>query len=323
MCGRGACTLSEGALSCACGYKNSSGKYRKAPWIKNDELVYVPSCNIGPRAVVPCTVAGTHFSREEERIVCPMFWGLIPPWHKGDYRKHKASSHNSRLDRILESKLFGPSLRKGLRCAVIFDGYYEWKASGNKSQKQPYYIYATQKPGIKADDPTTWPDKWSSESGWEGYKPLKMAGIFNRFKTDEGKIIYSCAILTTDSNKVLSWLHDRVPVFLNEENCEVWLDLKVSANTAIDMLKAQELSEKTLSWHPVSTLVNNVSHKDEECRKEIQIMEKRKSGSATFMASWLKKKSGKSSSGNNEKDDNFTESETEENERPAKIKKKS
>lgn len=315
MCGRGACTLTKGALSSACGYQNSSGKYCKVPWVENNELVYVPSCNLGPRDVIPCVVAGTHFSNKEDRVLCPMLWGMIPPWHKGDYKKHTASSHNSRLDRILESKLFSPPLRNGLRCVVVFDGYYEWKTDKTKSAKQPYYIYATQEAGIKAEDPATWPDEHSFESKWEGYKPLKMAGIFSKFKSIEGKTVYSCSILTTDSNEVISWIHDRMPVFLNEEDCQIWLDPKVTANKAIEMLKAQKLAEKTLSWHPVSTLVNNVLHKDKECRKEIQVKEKQKSGSAVFMASWLKRESGKSNGDNNEKGNKSTENETQEDER--------
>lgn len=50
--------------------------------MENSELVYVQSCNIGPKDIVPCVVAGTHLKNEEERLLCPMLWGMIPPWHK-------------------------------------------------------------------------------------------------------------------------------------------------------------------------------------------------------------------------------------------------
>ncbi|XP_047345648.1 abasic site processing protein HMCES isoform X2 [Vespa velutina] len=289
MCGRGACTLSKEKLSCACAYKDSSGEYHKVPWMDSSELVYVQSCNIGPRDIVPCVVAGTHLKNNQERILCPMLWGMIPPWHKGDYKKHTASTHNSRLDRILESKLYATPLHKGFKCIVLFDGFYEWKA----------------------------------ESGWKGYKPLKMAGIFNTFKTIEGKIIYSCSVLTKDANQVLSWLHDRMPIFLDEEQCQLWLDLEVSPYKAVEMLKEQKLIEKVLSWHTVSTLVNNISHKDAKCREQIEVKEKQKNSSAIFMASWLKRESGKSSKRNNTMNSNFIEEEINEDETPAKITKKS
>ncbi|KAI4503821.1 hypothetical protein M0802_001224 [Mischocyttarus mexicanus] len=290
MCGRGACTLSKENLSCACAYKKPTGEYHKVPWVDSSESVYVQSCNIGPRDIVPCIVAGTHLVNKEERLLCPMLWGMIPPWHKGDYKKHTASTHNSRIDRVLESKLYATPLRKGFKCIILLDGFYEWKAGVNKSPKQPYYIHAKQEPGINPDDPTTWPNKWSLESGWEGYKPLKMAGIFNAFQTDE-----------------------------------LWLDLKVSPEKAVEMLKVQELTDKILSWYTVSTLVNNVTHKDSKCREKIEVKEKQKNSSAVFMASWLKRESGeKSNSGNDSTNSDSGKDEINEDEEvPAKIVKKS
>lgn len=96
------------------------------------------------------------------------------------------STHNARLENIKTSKLYGTPLRKGQRCIVLCEGYYEWKAGKTKKEsKQPYYIYATQEKGVRADDSSTWKDEWSEETGWKGFKLLKMAGIFNTFKTGE------------------------------------------------------------------------------------------------------------------------------------------
>lgn len=74
---------------------------------------------------------------------------------------------------------------------MLCEGYYEWKAGKTKKDsKQPYYIYATQEKGVRADDPSTWKDEWSEETGWKGFKLLKMAGIFNTFKTEEVNSTY-------------------------------------------------------------------------------------------------------------------------------------
>lgn len=151
------------------------------------------------------------------------------------------STHNARLENLKSSTLYGPPLRRGQRCIVVCEGYYEWKGDKTKGPKQPYYIYAAQEKGVRVDDPTTWTDAWSEESGWMGAKVLKMAGIFNKFKTPEvsgarcafivrlistenckltfqGKTIYSCTIITTDSNDALSWMHNRMPVLLSTED---------------------------------------------------------------------------------------------------------
>lgn len=98
------------------------------------------------------------------------------------------STHNARLENIKSSKLYNPPLRKGQRCIVVCEGYYEWKAGKSKKEKQPYYIYAGQEKGVRADDCSTWKDEWSEESGWKGFKVLKMAGIFNTFKTEDVRI---------------------------------------------------------------------------------------------------------------------------------------
>lgn len=70
-------------MCCACTYKDTHGKQRKPTWAKTDnEVNYTPSYNMGPRDVLPCLVSGSHFEEEEERVLCPMIWGIIPPWHK-------------------------------------------------------------------------------------------------------------------------------------------------------------------------------------------------------------------------------------------------
>ncbi|GAB1866204.1 Abasic site processing protein HMCES [Camponotus japonicus] len=292
MCGRACCSLDPDTLCCACEYKDANGKQQKLTWAKTD-LKYTPSFNMGPQDVLPCMVSGSHFQEERERVLCAMIWGIIPPWHKGDYKKRsdKLSTHNGRLENIQTSKLYSPSLRNRQRCIVVCEGFYEWKAgTNNKSPKQPYYIYATQDTGVKADDPTTWSNESSKLDGWKGFKVLKLAGIFGTFETEEGKIIHSCTILTRESNKVLSWLHHRMPIYLqNEEECQAWLNNNLPTDVVIKRLNNMILEEQVLNWHPVSTVVNNVLHKTPDCRKEIKPQEEKKDNQKSFMASWLLK----------------------------------
>ena len=204
------------------------------------------------------------------------------------------------------------------------EGYYEWKASKTKGPKQPYYIYAAQQEGIRVDDPTTWIDAWSEESGWMGPKVLKMAGLFNKFKTPEGKTIYSCTIITTDSNSALSWMHDRMPVCLNtEEDTRVWLNKELSVAGAVDKLNKLKLSDCGLSWRTVSTRVNNVLYKGEDCRKEAKAVEEKKGNPNSFMASWLKKGTAESAKRKNTNTDDDHSDETGKSDKaPSKVAKK-
>ncbi|XP_015429793.1 PREDICTED: embryonic stem cell-specific 5-hydroxymethylcytosine-binding protein [Dufourea novaeangliae] len=324
MCGRMCCSLNPDTLGRACDYKDGNGKLRTTSWT-NSDVKYFPSCNIGPKDVVPCLVAGSHFAKNNERVLCSMMWSMIPPWHEGDYRKHTMSTHNARLENLKTSTMYAPPLRKGYRCIVVCEGYYEWKAGKTKKEaKQPYYIYATQEKGVRMDDPITWKDEWSEESGWKGIKVLKMAGIFNRFKTGEGKTIYSCTIVTTDSKNSLSSLHNRVPVFLKtEEDTHVWLNEDLSLAQAVDRLSKATVSEGDLSWHTVSTLVNNVTHKSEDCRKETKAVEEKKSNPNSFMASWLNKGTAASAKRKSiNTDDDHSSKSRESDKTPSKIAKK-
>lgn len=78
--------------------------------------------------------------------------------------------------------MYMPALRSGKRCVAIVEGFYEWKRDA--SSKQPYYIYSKQKDSVKFEDKTTWTNEWSEENGWQGFQVLKLAGIFNTFKTE-------------------------------------------------------------------------------------------------------------------------------------------
>ncbi|XP_078041694.1 abasic site processing protein HMCES-like [Augochlora pura] len=323
MCGRAACSLDPENVGRACDYKDGTGKRCVTAWTESD-VEYVPSYNIGPKDALPCLVAGSHFGQKDERVLCAMMWSLIPPWHEGDYRKHSLSTHNARLENLQNSKLYAPSLVRGQRCIVICEGYYEWKAEKMKNKpKQPYYIYAAQEKGVKVDDPTTWKDEWSEIDGWKGINVLKMAGIFNKFKTGDGKIIHSCTIITKESNDVFSWLHHRIPVFLKtEEDIHVWLNEELSLTEAANRLCKLSISEGDLSWHTVSTLVNNVKNKSKDCRKQIKAGEEKKSNPNTFMASWLKKgtvESAKRKSTNTDVDHSGEDKKNDE--RPSKMTK--
>lgn len=82
---------------------------------------------------------------------------------------------------------------------------------------------------------------------------------------------------------------------------------KLTIDEVVDKLNKLTLSDGDLNWHTVSTLVNNVLCKNEDCRKEKKSIEEKKSNSSSFMASWLKKgsaESAKRKSTETEKNDN-------------------
>ncbi|CAG4991150.1 unnamed protein product [Parnassius apollo] len=313
MCGRTALSLDKELIRCACSYKIRHGhgdSYVKPEWLHehNDGKEYVPSYNIAPTDVSPVLISSSKYRTTQSdsiRIIKPMMWGIIPPWHKGDYHKHNLSTNNCRLENIRQSKLYNPILLNGGRCIIVVEGYYEWQTTIKTKVKQPYYIYASQEEHIKSkhkhvpaicsvlddaiqdmsgvagergarsgtnparftiDEPDTFQNSYNDGDGWNGLKLLYIAGLYNTWQNDD-IILYSYSIITMDSNNTLDWLHHRMPAILDTEvQIEAWLDIdNVNADMALSYLKPSKL----LSWHQVSTAVNNSRYKSDDCIKRI------------------------------------------------------
>jgi putative SOS response-associated peptidase YedK len=85
-----------------------------------------------------------------------MRWGLVPWWAKDI--KVGFSSINARAETIDTTRAFRDAWKRGQRCLVVTDGFYEWK----KSEKQPYAV------GMADDDLMVmaglW-DEWKSPQG--------------------------------------------------------------------------------------------------------------------------------------------------------------
>ncbi|CAH2245889.1 jg27777 [Pararge aegeria aegeria] len=284
MCGRTGLSLNKEQVQSACGYKpNDRNVYVKPDWLPehNDGKNFVPSYNIAPTAVTPVLISSTKFKHtaKTNRVLKPMMWGIIPSWHKGDYKNHNLSTNNCRIENIKSSKLYGPLLACGGRCIIIAEGFYEWQTTFKSRVKQPFYIYAPQDENVKVDDPTTWNNEFTEGRGWKGIKLLHMAGLYHAWQ-NEGTIIYSYSVITMDSNNALDWLHHRMPAILdNQEQIEAWLDIdNVNADIALSYLKPTML----LTWHQVSTFVNSSRNKSDNCNKRLESKTTQKTLTAFF-----------------------------------------
>ena len=83
------------------------------------------------------------------------------------------------------------------RCIVPAAAFYEWKATPDG--KIPHAIAR-----LDGD-------------------PLAFAGIWEGWRSPEGDVIRSYAILTTTANAEMSALHERMPVILAPEDWPAWL----------------------------------------------------------------------------------------------------
>ncbi|MBL8891723.1 MAG: SOS response-associated peptidase [Planctomycetaceae bacterium] len=164
-------------------------------------------------------------------------WGLIPGWAKE--LGIGASMINARSETAHEKTSFRKPLSVR-RCLVPVDGYYEWKRVGK--MKQPFHISAANR--------TT----------------LFFAGIWdaNRSLGSNGQSLLTFSILTMAARSDLAEIHDRMPVFVPHEFCDVWLSAEPDGRQLLDHLLAVS-DQWQFSTQPISDYVNNARHEGPEC----------------------------------------------------------
>jgi putative SOS response-associated peptidase YedK len=168
-----------------------------------------------------------------------MRWGLLPHWAKDE--KIAYSTFNARAEEFTAKPAFRDVWKRGQRCLVVTDGFYEWKKLDPKGkEKQPYAI-------AMADD-----------------DPMVMAGLWAKWKDPKsGDEIQSCTILTTSSNEVMAELHDRMPVILDKADWPKWLGEESATDEELLAMLGPSPDQVLKVW-PVDKKVGNVRNKGAE-----------------------------------------------------------
>jgi len=170
-----------------------------------------------------------------ERSVALLRWGLVPPSAKD--LKGGARLINARAETLLEKGIFRKPFERR-RCLVPADGFYEWRKEGKA--RIPFLI--------ERRDAT----------------PLALAGIWDRWWPDKAKRdehVDSFSIITTAANRLLAQLHDRMPVVLDPEDWEDWLDPDGDA-AALRGRLLRPAPEAALQLVEVDPRVNSVRNDD-------------------------------------------------------------
>ena len=54
--------------------------------------------------------------------------------------------------------------------------------------------------------------------------PFAFAGLWDEWHSPDGGTLRTCTIITTEPNELMSTLHNRMPVILNQKDYAQWLD---------------------------------------------------------------------------------------------------
>ena len=182
---------------------------------------FPPRYNIAPTQPVPIVRMN-----EGVRAFALVRWGLIPPWVK-DPRKFSLII-NARGDTLNEKPSFRNAMKRR-RCLFPADGFYEWKPIGGA--KRPYFIRPRH-------------------GG-----PIAFAGLWEVWMGPNGEEVETACIVTTEANRVLAPIHDRMPAVIAPTAFALWLDAaNVDADIAATLIAPAP--DSLFEAYEVSTAVN-------------------------------------------------------------------
>jgi putative SOS response-associated peptidase YedK len=194
-----------------------------------------PRYNIAPTQPVPVVRQNP---KEPIRELSLMQWGLIPSWAPNP--SAAAKMINARSETAAARPAFRDAL-KFRRCLVPADGFYEWARTGKT--RQPYCFEVN------------------------GGELFAFAGLWDRWKNPSGNAVETCSILTTTPNAVTSAVHDRMPVILDPDRYDLWLDPEMR-DAASELLRPSDAT--LMRCYAVSARINSVANDDEECSAPVE-----------------------------------------------------
>jgi putative SOS response-associated peptidase YedK len=179
-----------------------------------------PNYNVTPTQIMPVITEDDSGKRKVEF----MKWG-IPRILGKDLVKELI---NTRSD-----KAFGGFWRRtvtGHRCLIPATGFYEWRKTDDG--KVPFFIHPRDE------------------------ELYAFAGIWDTWKSDDGHTIKTYSIMTSDPNKEMSDIHNRMPVILHREDEASWLEPSNDSASELEKLLYPSEDDR-LDIYEVSRDVNN------------------------------------------------------------------
>jgi putative SOS response-associated peptidase YedK len=152
------------------------------------------SFNVAPSQLVPAVRMA-----EDRREGVTLRWGLVPFFAKGVAPKY--STINATIEKLTDGACWRGPWKRGQRCILPAQGFYEWHVNEDGS-KTPFYITC-------ADQPL-----------------FGFAGLWDSSRSDDGKVLESCTIITMPPNPLLAEIHNvkqRMPALLQSEDINAWL----------------------------------------------------------------------------------------------------
>lgn len=160
-----------------------------------------------------------------EFALTPMRWGLVPErqeWHDGEPQQARplitvrAETIGAQAEwrRLLNTR----------RCIVPADQFFEWLRVGDVKAKEYAFKLKSR-------------------------RPMMIAALWNRTPA-AGKTVETFAYISCEANRLVSQIHDRMPVVLDDAAVKEWFNPDATLETLLGLLRPIDSSE--LEYQPVS-----------------------------------------------------------------------
>ncbi|MGN6721950.1 MAG: SOS response-associated peptidase [Marmoricola sp.] len=211
-----------------------------------------PNYNVAPTTPVYAVLERpAKEERPQQRQLRLLTWGLVPSWAKDATIATRLI--NARLETAAEKPAFRRAFERR-RAIIPADGYYEWYATevAGKTKKQPYFI--------RPEDGSI----------------LAMAGLYeiwrdpSKSEEDPDRFRWTMTVITTTAEDSLGHVHDRMPLMLDRDGYDAWLDPTLTNVAEVAALLKPAMPGQLLAV-PVSPLVSNVRNNGPELIEPIPL----------------------------------------------------
>ena len=190
--------------------------------IEEIKAKFTPSYNVAPSQSIPVI-----YNENNKIVLDSSTWGLIPHWAKDSKTVYKMI--NARIETISEKHTYNKELIEG-RCLIPASGFFEWKKVDGS--KKPMFIHVKDQ------------------------EIFAFAGISSLWKAPDEKIIKTCSIVTTQPNKFMKDIHDRMPAILKKDDEKEWINSKITDKKEI-LKMVNTYPAKEMDAYEVSPMVNS------------------------------------------------------------------
>ena len=174
-----------------------------AEWSRNEALRITPRRRWDTDPTVKRMVV--HRRDVGELALTPMRWGLVPDWSKEEEQRPLI---NVRAESIAEQLEWRRLLNSHHRGVVPTEQFFEWKrVNGVKTREYAFRL--------------------------RNRRPMMIAALWNRAPGSAESFAY----ISCPANRLLSLIHDRMPVILDDADVTTWLNPNATLESLLALMQ--------------------------------------------------------------------------------------